>query len=128
MLTIPAIQDLTLLIILIKMAVFSFLFCFSSSLFTYAGTHSAAGQCEGSGISLESSFFFVGPSPFLTSELDVVVVILWPAACGLEGETGIWGVALLFLFSLEVFVLEGFLDKYYSVIDIIYLVALLFLG
>lgn len=125
MFAIPVIQDLPLLIIVVKMAVSYFLLWFSSSLCAYAGIRSVTGQWEGSGRSQESSFFFVGPSPFWTSEFDAVVVTTWTAARGLEGEIGIWGVGLLFLFSLEVFVLECFLDRYHSAADIIQLGSLI---
>lgn len=64
-------------------------------------------------------FFFADPPAFLTGDLHVAVVVLWPAACGLEGALAVWGVALLFLFSLEVFVLGCSLDRCYSTADII---------
>lgn len=58
MLAIPATQHLSFLIVLVKMAVSSFLFCFPSSLFTYTDTHSVAWQWDGSGTRHESSCFF----------------------------------------------------------------------
>lgn len=58
--------------------------------------------------SQESRFFFIAPS-FVTSGLDVVAEFLWPAVYGLEDEVGI---VLLFLFSLEVSLLDCFLGYY----------------
>lgn len=52
-------------------------------------------------------------------------MFLWPAACGLEDEMGLF---FCFFFSLEVSVLDCFLGRYYSALGIIQLGSFLFPG